>query len=115
MLLLRSVCHVICKGSGYACTAEPDLSNTVSSIAALISYGEAARRSARCHRMRRMSNHANLKYILTPYIKGTSERVNKIFKPFNIKLSNKPTNTLKKSLCHLGDKRTPQEKTNLVY
>ena len=30
-----------------------------------------------------------------------------------VKLSNKPTNTLKKSLCHLKDKRVPQEKTNV--
>ena len=48
-------------------------------------------------------------------IKGTLEKVIKIFKPFNIKLSNKPTNTSKKNFCHLEDERSPQEKANVVY
>ena len=35
-----------------------------------------------------------VRYISVPYIKEASERVNRLLKPYNIKLGNKPTNTL---------------------
>ena len=55
------------------------------------------------------------KYISTPYIKGTSERVSRLMKPYNIQLSNKPTNTIRSQLCKLKDRRNVTEKTNVVY
>ena len=44
-------------------------------------------------------------YLSTPYIKGASEKVEKLLKPFNLKLSNKSSNTLRTQLCKLKDKK----------
>lgn len=38
--------------------------------------------------------NVQLRYVSTPYISGTSERVGKILRKHNIILSNKPSNTL---------------------
>ena len=43
----------------------------------------------------------NFKYISAPYIKGTSERVNRILNNFHIRLGHKPTNTLRNKLWSL--------------
>ena len=54
-------------------------------------------------------------YLSTPYIKGASEKVEKLLKPFNLKLSNKSSNTLRTQLCKLKDKKKIKESSNVVY
>ena len=44
------------------------------------------------------------KYIAALHIHGTSERVNRIFQKYNIRLGNKPPNTLKNILSKPKDK-----------
>ena len=43
------------------------------------------------------------RYISAPYIRGTSERVNRIFQKYNIRLGNKPPRTLKNMLSKPKD------------
>ena len=43
------------------------------------------------------------RYISAPYIRGTSERVNRIFLKYNIRLGNKPPRTLKNILSKPKD------------
>ena len=57
----------------------------------------------------------NFKYISAPYIKGTSERINRILKIFDIRLGHKPTNTLRSKLCNLKDKRRSQDAYDAIY
>lgn len=57
----------------------------------------------------------DLKYISTPYIKGVSEKVGKLLNDYNIKLSNKSSNTLRKHLCKLKDKRDKIKTSQVVY
>ena len=54
-------------------------------------------------------------YISTPYIPGTSERVSKISRKFNIVLSNKPSNTLFSQFIKLKDPIPLNSKPNVVY
>ena len=56
-----------------------------------------------------------IRYVPAPYIKATTERVNKILRPYNVRLGSKPTNTLKSKLCILKDKINDEDKTNCVY
>ena len=56
-----------------------------------------------------MWNENNFKYISAPYIKGTSERVNRILKNVEIRLGHKPTNTLRNKVCNLKHKRKSQD------
>ena len=56
-----------------------------------------------------------LKYVSAPYIKGASERVSRILKPYDIELAHKPTNTIKSNICHMKDKRENQDKAGIVY
>ena len=51
----------------------------------------------------------------TPYIPGTSERVNKILRKFNIVLSNKPSNNLFSQFNNLKDPIPLNSKSNVVY
>ena len=56
-----------------------------------------------------------IKYISVPYIRGTSERVNKILEPHGIKLGHRTTNSIKSKLPSAKDKRTTMERTGVVY
>ena len=58
-----------------------------------------------------ISTNEPIRYIPAPYIKATSERVNKILRPYNLRLGSKPTNTLKSKLCILNDKITMKTKS----
>ena len=60
-------------------------------------------------------NNQNEKFISAPYIKGVSERTSRIFKNYGVKMSHKPTKSLKNQLCHLKDKRKNQEKSGVIY
>ena len=47
----------------------------------------------------------NFKYVSAPYIKGTTERTNRILKRYDIKLGSKPSNTLNKMLNNCKEKK----------
>ena len=55
------------------------------------------------------------RYVSTPYIRGTSERVSKILRKYDIVLSNKPSNTLFNQFNNLKDPLPNNNKTNVVY
>ena len=58
----------------------------------------------------------NLKtYVSTPYIRGTSERISKILRKYDIVLSNKPSNTLFNKFNNLKDPFPNNYETNVVY
>lgn len=61
------------------------------------------------------TSNANKKYISTPYIKGASERIQRILKPFDLYLSNSASNTIKSQLIHLKDKVATHDKCGVVY
>ena len=61
------------------------------------------------------ATNESIRYIPAPYIKATTERVNKILRPCNVRLGSNPTNTLKSKLCILKDKINDEDKTNCVY
>ena len=69
---------------------------------------------------RNLANNRNestekARYISVPYIREASERVSRLLKPYNIKLGNKPTNTIKSKLCHPKDKILDQDKNEIIY
>jgi len=55
------------------------------------------------------------RYISAPYIKGASEKIGKLFKQYNIKLSNKSSNTLRRQLCKLKDKCDLLQNSEVIY
>ena len=55
----------------------------------------------------------NFSFTFAPYTKGTSERVAKILKQYNIQLAQKRTHTLKHEICHLKEKRQTQDATGV--
>jgi hypothetical protein len=57
----------------------------------------------------------NLKVMCTPYVKGLSERIEKLCAPLGVRAVFKPGRTLRRSLTKVK-KQTPQEKqTGIVY
>ena len=58
-----------------------------------------------------------IRYVPAPYIKATTERVNKILRPYNVRLGSKPLPILcmKSKLCILKDTINDEDKTNCVY
>ena len=55
------------------------------------------------------------KYISAPYIKGSSERVNKLLEKYGYRLGHKPNHTLASMVSKTKDKRTTLEKCGVVY
>ena len=55
------------------------------------------------------------KYIAAPYIKGTSERMQRGLKQFDVIIAHKVTNTLRSNICQLKDRLEHQDKKNAVY
>ena len=55
------------------------------------------------------------RYIAAPYIRGTSERANRIFQKYNIRLGNKPPNTLKNILSKPKDKENKSCASSVIY
>ena len=51
-----------------------------------------------------------IRYVPAAYIKATTEKVNKILRPYNARLGSKPTNSLKSKLCILKDKVNDEDK-----
>ena len=50
-----------------------------------------------------------------PYIRGTSETIARILKPFNIRIAHKPTRTLRHLLTNVKDKDDPKDRQGTVY
>lgn len=57
----------------------------------------------------------NITFVSTPYIKGASEKIGKLLRRFDIKLSNKSTNTLRRHLCHLKDRKNKLSSSQVIY
>ena len=61
------------------------------------------------------ANTSNQKhYLSAPYIRGTSERVERCLKKFDVTLAHKPTRTLESELSKLKDKRRTHEQAGVV-
>ena len=63
----------------------------------------------------RQLNEEVTKYISVPYIKGCSERVQRILHPHQIRLANKPSTTIRSQVCHLKDAKSASERNHAVY
>lgn len=50
-----------------------------------------------------------------PYIKGTSETISRILRPYNIRVAHKPITTLRQVLTNIKDKEQPNERQGAVY
>ena len=50
-----------------------------------------------------------------PYIRGTSETIARMLKPFNIRIAHKPTRTLRHLLTNVKDKDDPEDRQGTVY
>ena len=50
-----------------------------------------------------------------PYVAGTSERLSRIFRKYDINIAHQPSRKLKNELCHLKDRRPVAEKAGVVY
>jgi hypothetical protein len=61
------------------------------------------------------NNQERVSRISASYIKGSTEQINRILKPYSIQLATKPSKTLKSMLCHLKDKREKLDKKNIIY
>ena len=52
---------------------------------------------------------------IIPYIKGTSEIIARILKPYNICVAHRPIPTLQKVLTNVKDKDQPKDRRGAVY
>ena len=59
-------------------------------------------------------NTPTIKYISGPYVKGASEKIGKLLLKHGTKLSSKSSNTLRRNLCKLKDKREAYENSGIV-
>ena len=50
-----------------------------------------------------------------PYIRGTSETIARILKPYNIRVAHKPITTLRRLLTNVKDKDKPEDRQGAVY
>ena len=50
-----------------------------------------------------------------PYIKGTSETIERILQPYNIRVAHKPITTLRQLLTNVKDKDEPSDRRGAVY
>jgi len=92
--------------------------NNVCNILEINGYNKSLIRNSR-QASRTNNNVQNVKekfkYVSTPYIKGTSERVNKIMKKYGIKLGHRSNHTLCNQLSKLKDKRNVSDKCGVIY
>ena len=58
---------------------------------------------------------SELTTVSLPYIRGTSETIAWILKPFNIRIAHKPTRTLQHLLTKVKDKDNPKDRQGTVY
>ena len=50
-----------------------------------------------------------------PYIRGTSETIARVLQPHNIRVTHKPTTTLRRLLTNVKDTDKPKDKQGAVY
>ena len=61
-------------------------------------------------------NNDAISKVSIPYVKGTSERISKVFKKYKIGTTHKPSATIKSLLCNtLKDKVHHMDKSNTIY
>ena len=53
--------------------------------------------------------------VCIPYVKGLSEKVQRVFHKYKIPVYHKPVNTIRQKLVHPKDKRPKTKQNNLVY
>ena len=53
--------------------------------------------------------------VVIPYIRGTSETIQRIFKPYNIRVAHKPITTLRRLLTNVKDRDDPLNRPGAVY
>jgi len=53
--------------------------------------------------------------VTIPYIKGTSETISRILQPYNIRVTHKPTTTLRHLLTNMKDRDEPNNRQGAVY
>ena len=66
----------------------------------------------------RPNNSSNNSYTTTatiPYIRGTSETIARILRPYNIRVAHKPIFTLRRLLTHVKGKDKPEDRPGAVY
>ena len=62
------------------------------------------------------TNNDAISKVSIPYVKGTSERISKVFKKYKIGTTHKPSATIKSLLCNtLKDKVHHMDKSNTIY
>ena len=54
-------------------------------------------------------------YASIPYVPGVSERIQRVFRKYDVNIAHKPTRKLRNELCHLKDKRPTHDKPGVVY
>ena len=57
----------------------------------------------------------NLKFVKTPYIKGATEKISRMMKPFSIGVASKPSNNVKSLLGSNKDDLPAGDKNSIVY
>ena len=68
-----------------------------------------------------MSNNSNSEsqqpsnFASVPYVAGTSERIGRIFRKYDVHIAHQPSRKLRNELCHLKDRRKVGERAGVVY
>ena len=61
------------------------------------------------------SNNSYTTTITMPYVRGTSETIARILRPYNIRVAHKPIFTLRLLLTHIKGKDKPEDRPGAVY
>ena len=61
------------------------------------------------------SNNSYTTTVTIPYIRGTSETIARILRPYNIRVAHKPMFTLRRLLTNVKDKDEPEDRPGAVY
>ena len=61
------------------------------------------------------SNNSYTTAATIPYVRGTSETVARILRPYNIRVAHKPIFTLRRSLSDVKGKDKPEDRSGAVY
>ena len=67
------------------------------------------------HQRNLSQGNTRKKYIAVPYIRGTSERMQRALKQHDVIVAHKATNTLRSNICPFKNRLDHQDKNNAVY
>ena len=67
-----------------------------------------------CVRRNGSSNNSHTTTATIPYIRGTSETITRILRPYNIRVAHKPMFTLRRLLTNVKDKDEPEDRPGAV-